>query len=86
MNHIKSKEREYLNYPFVCRSEKSITLDSDMVRKIVELVKKKSRSFSNTIQRILEEYFKTVKTAKYKRYFVAYHCFCYFAKEPMFKV
>ncbi|MBA7475955.1 hypothetical protein ES707_11330 [subsurface metagenome] len=34
--------------------KRSITLDSDMVRKVEELAKKESRSFSNMIQRILE--------------------------------
>ena len=44
--------------------KRSITLDSSMVRKVEELAKKESRSFSNMVQRILEEYFRTVKTAK----------------------
>ena len=38
--------------------KRSITLDSSMVRKVEELAKKESRSFSNMIQRILEEYFR----------------------------
>lgn len=38
--------------------KKGVTLDSGMVRKVEELAKKESRSFSNMIQRILEEYFK----------------------------
>jgi len=33
--------------------KRSITLDSDMVRKVEELAKKESRSFSNMVQRIL---------------------------------
>ena len=39
--------------------KRSITLDSGMVSKVEELAKKESRSFSNMIQRILQEYFKT---------------------------
>ncbi len=38
--------------------KRSITLDNSMVKKVEELAKKESRSFSNMIQRILEEYFR----------------------------
>ena len=44
--------------------KRSITLDSNMVRKVEELAKKQSRSFSNMVQVILEEYFKRVKGPK----------------------
>ncbi|UCG94648.1 MAG: ribbon-helix-helix protein, CopG family [Candidatus Aerophobus sp.] len=41
--------------------KRSIALDSDMVRKVEELAKKESRSFSNMIHRILEEYCKKLQ-------------------------
>lgn len=44
--------------------KKGVTLDSGIIRRVEELAKKESRSFSNMIQRILEEYFEMVKTAK----------------------
>lgn len=44
--------------------KRSITLDSGMIKKVEELAEKESRSFSNMVQWILEEYFRTVKTAK----------------------
>lgn len=42
--------------------KRSITLDSGTVRKVEELAKKESRSFSNMIQRILEEYFRKLES------------------------
>lgn len=44
--------------------KRSITLDSGIVKKVEELAEKESRSFSNMIQRILEEYFGMAKMAK----------------------
>lgn len=44
--------------------KRSITLDSEIVKKVEELAEKESRSFSNMIQRILEGYFGMVKTTK----------------------
>ncbi|MBA7654637.1 hypothetical protein ES703_62519 [subsurface metagenome] len=44
--------------------KRSITLDSGMVKKVEKLAEKESRSFSNMVQRILEEYFEMVKTTK----------------------
>ena len=37
--------------------KKSITLDKEIIKKVEELAKKESRSFSNMVQRILEKYF-----------------------------
>jgi len=42
--------------------KRSVTLDSGMVKKVEELAEKESRSFSNMVQRILEEYFRKCKS------------------------
>ena len=42
--------------------KKGVTLDSGMVRKVEELAKKESRSFSNMLQWILEEYFRKLES------------------------
>ena len=44
------------------REKRSVTLDSGMVKKVEELAEKESRSFSNMVQRILEEYFRKCKS------------------------
>jgi len=36
----------------------NITLNKETIKKVRELAKKETRSFSNMIQRILEEYFR----------------------------
>jgi len=44
--------------------KKSITLDGDIIKKVADLAKKDGRSFSNMVQRILEEHFKKGKLRK----------------------
>lgn len=41
--------------------KKSITLEKEIIRKIEELARKEGRSFSNMIQRILEDYLERAK-------------------------
>jgi predicted transcriptional regulator len=44
--------------------KRSITLDTNVIKKVGELARKEDRSFSNMIQRILQEYLKTMKTSR----------------------
>lgn len=44
--------------------KRSVTLDSAMIQKVQKLARKEGRSFSNMVQRILQEYLKTVKARK----------------------
>lgn len=37
---------------------RNITLEKDTIKKVEEQAKKEGRSFSNMVQRILEEYFR----------------------------
>jgi len=43
--------------------KRSITLNPDVTKKVEELAKKEGRSFSNMVQRILQEYFKIMRTS-----------------------
>lgn len=41
--------------------KKSITLDKEVIKRVEEQAKKEGRSFSNMVQRILEDYFKEMQ-------------------------
>ena len=43
---------------------RNVTLEKDTIKKVEKLAKEEGRSFSNMVQRILEEYFKIVESAK----------------------
>jgi macrodomain Ter protein organizer (MatP/YcbG family) len=43
--------------------KRSLTLNTDVTKKVEELAKKEGRSFSNMVQRILQEYFKMMRTS-----------------------
>lgn len=44
--------------------KRSVTLNPDVIKKVDELAKKEGRSFSNMVQRILQEYLKMMRTSK----------------------
>ena len=44
--------------------KRSVTLDKGVIKKVQKLARKEGRSFSNMVQRILQEYFKTGRVPK----------------------
>lgn len=44
--------------------KRSVTLDGSIIKNVQKLAREEGRSFSNMVQRILQEHLKTVKSPK----------------------
>ena len=51
--------RDVIGGGIMATEKRSVTLDSGVIKKVQKLARKEGRSFSNMVQRILQEYFKT---------------------------
>ena len=56
--------RDVIGGRIMATEKRSVTLDSGVIKKVQKLAREEGRSFSNMVQRILQEYFKTVGIPK----------------------